>query len=386
MKSNEWRGARGLSRGLLALFVAVPTSLVAVSCGSPVRPSLAYEADQPEASTPDATATGSGDASNGGHSDGSGWFGYDGGPQGCVPKTCSDLGYTCGKSGDGCGGAIDCGTCTSPQYCGGGGYSKCGGSNGMEPDGAPIATCTPATCQGLHIDCGQTGDGCGGLLHCGTCSNPQYCGGGGFNQCGGNNGLLPDGGAPCTPTTCAALGYNCGVAADGCGGVLSCGTCTNPEYCGGGGFNQCGGNNGLATDGGVTCTPTTCAALGYTCARLHLRLRGRRLRRHPRLRHVHQSAVLRRRRLQQVRRQQRPYARRRRRLHADHLRRARLHLRLRGRRLRRHPRLRHVHQSAVLRRRRLRQVRREQRPHARRRRRVHAANVPEPRLHLRRRR
>ena len=32
------------------------------------------------------------------------------GSSSCVPRTCQDVGYTCGKSGDGCGGVIDCGS------------------------------------------------------------------------------------------------------------------------------------------------------------------------------------------------------------------------------------------------------------------------------------
>jgi len=35
----------------------------------------------------------------------------------------------------------------------------------------------------------------------------------------------------CTPATCASLGFNCGTASDGCGGTLSCGTCTGPLVC-----------------------------------------------------------------------------------------------------------------------------------------------------------
>src|SRR5262249_48909969 len=50
------------------------------------------------------------------------------------------------------------------------------------------------------------------------------------------NWWIPSGGASsCTPTTCAALGDNCGSPSDGCGGTLSCGTCTSPQTCGGGG-------------------------------------------------------------------------------------------------------------------------------------------------------
>jgi len=39
----------------------------------------------------------------------------------------------------------------------------------------------------------------------------------------------------CTPTTCAAQGFSCGPAGDGCGNVLQCGTCPTGETCGGGG-------------------------------------------------------------------------------------------------------------------------------------------------------
>jgi hypothetical protein len=47
----------------------------------------------------------------------------------CVPKTCAELGFNCGPTGDGCGNELQCGTCTPPQSCGGGGKaSVCGGS------------------------------------------------------------------------------------------------------------------------------------------------------------------------------------------------------------------------------------------------------------------
>jgi hypothetical protein len=42
------------------------------------------------------------------------------------PLTCADQGIECGLVGDGCGDAVDCGTCLPPQVCGGGGPSKCG--------------------------------------------------------------------------------------------------------------------------------------------------------------------------------------------------------------------------------------------------------------------
>jgi len=39
----------------------------------------------------------------------------------------------------------------------------------------------------------------------------------------------------CTSTTCAAQGFNCGPAGDGCGNLLNCGSCSAPDTCGGGG-------------------------------------------------------------------------------------------------------------------------------------------------------
>ena len=191
----------------------------------------------------------------------------------CHPKTCAQLGYGCGKNSDGCGNVIDCGSCTAPEYCGGGGYSKCGGQN-INPDGSVVNHCTPYTCANVPhpgptgtLTCGSAGDGCGGTLNCGSCTSPQYCGGGGYNQCGGNNGQLPDGGNPCTPITTCPNGQDCGQAADGCGHLITCGTgtCPYPQYCGGGGPSKCGGNTGLNPDGSVPCTPLTTCPNGQNC-------------------------------------------------------------------------------------------------------------------------
>jgi len=55
------------------------------------------------------------------------------------------------------------------------------------------------------------------------------------------SGVMANAPAPCTPTTCAAQGKNCGTIPDGCGGTLTCGVCTAPQTCGGGGVaNVCG--------------------------------------------------------------------------------------------------------------------------------------------------
>ena len=159
----------------------------------------------------------------------------DAGSDACVPLTCAALGYQCGMAGDACGGTLDCGACTPPATCGaGGGYHLCGTQRAA---GGPCLTC--ADFGDLH-GC-PFSDGCGNLLpSCGVgggCSVviwwPSRCGGGGVSfQCGS--------GGSCTPVTCAQLGYECGWNGDGCGGTVNCGTCPQGETCGGGGFNQCG--------------------------------------------------------------------------------------------------------------------------------------------------
>jgi len=53
---------------------------------------------------------------------------------------------------------------------------------------------------------------------------------------------LPDSSVPpvCVPNNCIQAGATCGVTGDGCGGVIACGSCTPPEACGGAGVpNQC---------------------------------------------------------------------------------------------------------------------------------------------------
>src|SRR5580704_534703 len=98
----------------------------------------------------------------------------DGGGSSCKPKSCQDQGYTCGKNSDTCGNLIDCGSCVGPEYCGGGGYSKCGGNVGQAADGA--ALCTPKTCADFPAGtCGPQSDGCGGLTPACAVSDAALC-------------------------------------------------------------------------------------------------------------------------------------------------------------------------------------------------------------------
>ena len=160
----------------------------------------------------------------------------------CTPRSCTDLGYDCGVNGDGCGGVTaNCGTCPTGQLCGAGGkYSRCGSAI-VAPDGGNA--CAPATCAAMGYDCGFAADGCGNLLDCGpvACPGGQFCGGGGFDKCGGSYTTTADGGPACTPATCASLGFNCGQAGDGCGGTVGpCGTCAGTLVCGASSPNVCG--------------------------------------------------------------------------------------------------------------------------------------------------
>jgi hypothetical protein len=117
-----------------------------------------------------------------------------------------------------------------------------GAAEGGQParDGASPG-CQPTTCSAKGARCGPLSDGCGGMLSCGTCPAPDAC----------NAGACV-----CTPATCASLAANCGTLPDGCGGSLSCGTCSGSQTCGGGGSDVCGTG---------TCQPTTCEAEGANC-------------------------------------------------------------------------------------------------------------------------
>ena len=106
-------------------------------------------------------------------------------------------------------------------------------------DAAPAAPpCYLVTCANAGATCGPIGDGCGNSLACGSCTSPDFCGGGGtLFECGGGTGS-----GACVAKTCASAGADCGLIADGCGGVAaSCGACGTGELCGANGIaNVCG--------------------------------------------------------------------------------------------------------------------------------------------------
>ena len=143
-------------------------------------------------------------------------------PEVCQPSvTCASAGASCGPIDDGCGGTLDCGSCSGTDLCEG---NQC--------------VCQPSvTCASAGASCGPIDDGCGGTLDCGSCSGTDLCQG---NQC------------VCQPSvTCASAGASCGPIDDGCGGTLDCGSCAGTDLCQG---NQC------------VCQPSvTCASAGASC-------------------------------------------------------------------------------------------------------------------------
>jgi len=127
--------------------------------------------------------------------------------------------------------------------------SACQATLGGVADSGPDA-CVPATTCPTGQDCGTASDNCGGTLSCGTCSLPDTCGGGGTaNACG------------CQPTSCQAQGKNCGTISDGCGQTLNCGT-TCPAG------QTCGANNTPNVCGVGTCVPLTACPTGDNCGTL----------------------------------------------------------------------------------------------------------------------
>jgi hypothetical protein len=89
----------------------------------------------------------------------------------CVPLTCAPAGgHYCDMIGDGCGGQLDCGACPAGETCGGAGIEHVCGK--------PVdANCQAISCEqpGGRV-CGRAGDGCGRALDCGSCPGGETCG------------------------------------------------------------------------------------------------------------------------------------------------------------------------------------------------------------------
>lgn len=173
-------------------------------------------------------------------------------------ESCSDVDAECGLVGNGCGGLIDCedevGGCDDDRVCGVEQPGQCG--NGE---------CTPVSEADACEDkaCGKVSDGCSGSYDCGECDGAELCGVIEAFQCD----LPPSGCEPRTPEQ-ACDDKECGVVYDGCGSdaenVIDCaelnGGCDGDETCGASEPFQCGVI--MPPD----CTPAdSCADLGWEC-------------------------------------------------------------------------------------------------------------------------
>jgi hypothetical protein len=94
------------------------------------------------------------------------------------------------------------------------------------------SSCLPYTCEDVHATCGALADGCGGVLLCGTCTGGNVC------SDRSHHCEVP-------ADVCSAVGSVCGLVADACGVGTSCGSCSAGEVCNG-------------RTGQCTCAPAAC--------------------------------------------------------------------------------------------------------------------------------
>jgi hypothetical protein len=187
------------------LLVVIGAFAVASGCGAP---DVINSGNGPAAGTNSGGDAGS---SNGTGAVSGGLIIGDGGSlgDGC-PSTCADLNANCGTVTDAkCSSVIECGKCSNGEFCGGDGPSRCGMGNGDGGacSGTNCQSCEPKTCADLGYTCGPAGDTCGGKLDCGpnTCPIPGWkCGGGsqpGVCGCKGVCSQIPDCSAEAIKTT-----------------------------------------------------------------------------------------------------------------------------------------------------------------------------------------
>jgi len=156
----------------------------------------------------------------------------------CQPTSCIAEGKNCGDIPNGCGSSIGCGSCSEPESCGGSGVANVCGQG----------SCIPTSCIAEGKNCDQISDGCGSTLSCGSCSGPESCGGGGVtNVCG------------CTAVSCATAGKACGFWQNNCGQTVDCGPCAE---------GTCGADNQCVVECVPNCSQQQCGLdpnCGFEC-------------------------------------------------------------------------------------------------------------------------
>ncbi len=182
----------------------------------------------------------------------------------CEPLTCEDLEADCGPVADRCGGIVECGECDDAEGCGILEPNTCTPFADL---------CVPEdeddACEGR--ECGLVGDGCGGSYDCGECGDGQACGVVERFQCDDAITIIGDSSTPgCRPQTAeqACAGKQCGTTFDGCGAdeenSFDCaevnGGCADGEFCGLTQAFQCDSLPEPTCD-----AAESCAALGWEC-------------------------------------------------------------------------------------------------------------------------
>ncbi len=175
----------------------------------------------------------------------------------CQTIQCSDVGYQCGYAWLGCG---DRNTPSNYTYCGDCPTNQiCNGLNNLceptcSPSPNPLTVCRAANAA-LGYNCGVISDGCGGTV---DCSSAAVTGQDSTFGCKAGYACAAQGDQNiCEPfeigLECVIAGRVCGTINSACGGQpIDCGSCTPPQVC---------LSNGLC---GAPCTPATCPA-GYQC-------------------------------------------------------------------------------------------------------------------------
>jgi hypothetical protein len=122
------------------------------------------------------------------------------------------------------------------------GFSGCDEET-CNADNCPGCCSEDGTCQAgdENAACGFAGAACSACTGITTCSAARVCGN-----------------PVCRPATCATFGRSCGDSSDGCGGVLRCGSCDGSRVCTA--FNASGAETWQC---GIPCSPA-CAA-GTAC-------------------------------------------------------------------------------------------------------------------------
>ena len=87
---------------------------------------------------------------------------------------------SCGNVADGCGGVLHCGACTDGSLHAS--DSESSTNNASTNDAGKAATCMRAECT--TNACGRVPDGCGGSMDCGRCAGTLECGFSEPNRCG----------------------------------------------------------------------------------------------------------------------------------------------------------------------------------------------------------